>query len=212
MSAFLKIDPSILEEVKKTPEISIDNVSVGVSKTLGTLLSYLTYTSNADILEIGCGASSGFIYPYIRNNKFYIIDIDAKKIECVKSVFIQKLPDKISQVNFIADNSRWADLRNIKLDLLWIDGDHSLSSVASDFVRFMPLLNVGGYVLIHDYNSHVKLFGDFIISNQDSFGVKRILEIISSTNKDIFNDSLYAVLFFQKTSEQLTASPNPYTG
>lgn len=38
----------------------------------------------------------------------------------------------------------------IKIDLLFIDGDHSIDGVRSDLTRFAPHVNVGGFMALHD--------------------------------------------------------------
>jgi predicted O-methyltransferase YrrM len=37
-----------------------------------------------------------------------------------------------------------------KLDFLFIDGDHSLAGVKSDFEMYSPLVRPGGFVAFHD--------------------------------------------------------------
>jgi hypothetical protein len=44
---------------------------------------------------------------------------------------------------------RW----RVPLDLLIIDGDHSELGVAGDASLWIPHLNLGGYVIFHDYHS-----------------------------------------------------------
>ncbi len=41
-----------------------------------------------------------------------------------------------------------------KLDLLFIDGDHSLHGVAQDFVMYAPLVKPGGLIIFHDILEH----------------------------------------------------------
>ena len=40
-----------------------------------------------------------------------------------------------------------------KYDVLVIDGDHSYAGVKTDFENFAPLVRVGGYIILDDYNS-----------------------------------------------------------
>lgn len=209
----LELDQTILEKVKVIPKISTDGVGAGVGSVFGNLLSYLTEVSNSNILEIGCGQSSGFIYPHIKSNDFYIIDTNKEKLDYVYSRFIQELPDKISQVKFVLNDSRRIDLGDIKLDFLWIDGDHSLSAFINDFARFLPSLNIGGYVLAHDFNygypNGVSLFGEFIIKNQKAFGVRCFNRVKNYTKEDIIiGDSSLGLFLCSKVSHQFIASPN----
>lgn len=41
-----------------------------------------------------------------------------------------------------------------KLDLLFIDGDHSVAGVEEDFLMYMPLVRHGGLVVFHDIVRH----------------------------------------------------------
>ena len=45
-------------------------------------------------------------------------------------------------------------LRERKLDLLFIDGDHTYEGVKGDFERFSPLVRKGGMVVFHDIVEH----------------------------------------------------------
>jgi predicted O-methyltransferase YrrM len=42
-------------------------------------------------------------------------------------------------------------LRDLSVDMLWIDGDHSYDAVASDIRNFAPLVRAGGLICGHDY-------------------------------------------------------------
>ena len=214
----LNFDPIILKKVEELsqtmPEYSLYPIDGKVDDKVGLILSYLTYISNGDILEIGCGKSSNFIYSCLKKNKFYIIDINSDKINSVRKQFMQSLLGKISQVKFIVDDSRWVDLRNIKIDLLWIDGNHSLSAFINDFTKFLPLLNLNGYILAHDFThlggpkkDTIDLFGDFIVNNSEKFGISiisRITSLNSETEIAVFGKGLFMA---QKVSEKFTKEP-----
>ena len=44
---------------------------------------------------------------------------------------------------------------NIKsVDMLFIDGDHTMQGVIDDFINYKDLVNSGGYVIFDDYNDH----------------------------------------------------------
>jgi len=43
-------------------------------------------------------------------------------------------------------------LRGRKIDFLFIDGDHSIEGVQSDWNTFSPFVRSGGYVAFHDYD------------------------------------------------------------
>lgn len=50
----------------------------------------------------------------------------------------------------MAWSSTYADVPQ-RIDLLFIDGDHSLEQVRIDFDRFSPAVRLGGFCLMHDY-------------------------------------------------------------
>ena len=64
-----------------------------------------------------------------------------------------------SKITFVESDSKSyaADLRNMpnrpKFDLIFIDGDHSYEGCLSDLKDYMPMLEEGGYLVMHDYNS-----------------------------------------------------------
>ena len=44
---------------------------------------------------------------------------------------------------------------NIKsVDMLFIDGDHTMQGVIDDFINYKDLVNSGGYVIFDDYNDY----------------------------------------------------------
>jgi cephalosporin hydroxylase len=43
-------------------------------------------------------------------------------------------------------------LSNLKIDILFIDGDHAYNTVISDFENFYPFVKSGGYIVFDDYN------------------------------------------------------------
>lgn len=49
------------------------------------------------------------------------------------------------------------------LDLLFIDGDHSVQACTVDFQKYGPKLKVGGYLLFHDYDSKRKDLGPVFV-------------------------------------------------
>jgi cephalosporin hydroxylase len=42
-----------------------------------------------------------------------------------------------------------------KIDILFIDGDHSFNGVLADFTMYSDLVNIGGYIVFDDYNDSV---------------------------------------------------------
>lgn len=48
------------------------------------------------------------------------------------------------------DFAKVAKAENLKIDLLFIDANHSYESVRDDFMNFFPLVNNDGLILLHD--------------------------------------------------------------
>jgi predicted O-methyltransferase YrrM len=59
-----------------------------------------------------------------------------------------------NQVIEALSNSRVLGYTN-KIDILFIDGDHSFAGVMADYVMYSDLVKVGGYVVFDDYNDSV---------------------------------------------------------
>jgi predicted O-methyltransferase YrrM len=59
-----------------------------------------------------------------------------------------------NQVIDALSNSRILGYSN-KIDVLFIDGDHSLNGVLADFNLYSDLVNIGGYIVFDDYYDNV---------------------------------------------------------
>lgn len=59
-----------------------------------------------------------------------------------------------SEITLIAGDSRsndvWDKVKNLQVDLLFIDGDHSFSGVQSDLYKFSKLVGSGGIIVLDD--------------------------------------------------------------
>lgn len=172
-----------MRKVQSIKTLKIPNCNSEVSDIVGLLLSYLTHISSGSVVEIGCGASTGRIVPFLKENQaFYSIDADYEKLERIFSFIKKEKGEQLFPGKFIAEDSRSFDVRHINdrnVGLLWIDGDHSLSGIMNDISRFLPLLNIGGYLIAHDFRSGihsitpaVEFFCNFIIQNSEHFGLK----------------------------------------
>ena len=43
------------------------------------------------------------------------------------------------------------DLQELKIDILWIDADHSYKACRRDIEDWLPLIKKKGYIIFHDY-------------------------------------------------------------
>lgn len=65
-----------------------------------------------------------------------------------------------SIINLIQGNSYFdktetnfkEELNSHELDLLFIDGDHTLDGVKNDYVRYSKYVKKGGYIIFDDYH------------------------------------------------------------
>lgn len=83
------------------------------------------------------------IIEYKNNNNYY------KYIQGNSQT--QETKDKVVET---LSNSRVLGYTN-KIDVFFIDGDHSFDGVIADFNMYSDLVNIGGYVIFDDYNDIV---------------------------------------------------------
>jgi predicted O-methyltransferase YrrM len=86
-----------------------------------------------------------------------------------------------NQVIEALNNSRAIGYSN-KIDLLFIDGDHSLNGVLADFNMYSDLVSIGGYIVFDDYYDDVhspdvkKALDEIILPNLLDYEVIGTLE------------------------------------
>ncbi len=110
--------------------------------------------ANGTIVEIGTAqGGSAFIFNRAsspRGVKIYSFDI-APSSEAYANL-------KNTNVSIIAESSTtgartWMQTIRRPIDLLFIDGAHTLQHVFEDFNSWVPFLNPGGRIIFHDYDS-----------------------------------------------------------
>lgn len=57
----------------------------------------------------------------------------------------------LNKIEILQGYSKQFDSSFSKIDLLFIDGDHSIDGCRSDFELYAPKISVGGYIVLHDY-------------------------------------------------------------
>jgi cephalosporin hydroxylase len=145
-------------------------------------------------VEIGC-YNGGSACLALTNNKVecYSIDlgIPIDKQETIKT--INDLRPNSKHV-YIEGDSQKIEIFNLlksyidKIDVLFIDGDHSYKGVMNDFSLYNEILNSGGYILFDDYNDskHSPEVNRAVNDIVSSDIVKSNFEIIG-TIKNIYN-------------------------
>lgn len=118
---------------------------------LGVFGDYVLSCTQGDILEIGVGESSIYLTALARkyNRRIYLCDASPSKIDNPltvpgyldpnRTVFFPKESDKMFE-----------QIKDARIALAFIDGDHRYEQVKKDFDNLWPLLVENGYVFIHD--------------------------------------------------------------
>lgn len=110
--------------------------------------------NNINYLEIGAyGGASAILMLHNKNVKATSIDIGypikkEKVLEHVSMFF------KDNRFNYIQGNSHDHNVKKLiteKIDVLFIDGDHSFNGVTKDFEDYSPLVEKNGYIVLDDY-------------------------------------------------------------
>jgi predicted O-methyltransferase YrrM len=131
---------------------------------------------NTTIISIDLGEpiSKGVVFEnvlnYKNNNNYY------KYIQGSSQVIETK-----NQVIEALSNSRALGFTN-KIDLLFIDGDHSLNGVIADFNMYSDLVVIGGYIVFDDYYDDIhspdvkKALDEIILPNLVDYEIIGTLE------------------------------------
>ena len=165
----------------------------------------LKQKKNKNCLEIGLGTygSTHFLWRMIFNktitieyqkhriftftenmNKFY----NKFVLNDLKSKFIFGLSHQTTSVEKLDKI-----LKGEKLDLLFIDGDHTYRSVLADWLIYKNFVSKGGIIAFHD-----------CVGNDDGFGVPKLLKKIKSFDskiklKKIVNSKNFGIAYYYKS-------------
>ncbi len=115
------------------------------------------------IVEIGAylGRSTCFIAEAIKKKNVKLISIDTFEnqamTEGLKETFkeyFQNIYEYRSMINIIRGFSYDVvkDWEHLKIDLLWIDADHSYEGCKKDIEDWLPLVKKNSYIVFHDYH------------------------------------------------------------
>ncbi len=122
------------------------------------------------ILEIGTSEGGTlFFFTKFANPKAKIITIDLPIIRSYASYSPAKIPFfklyrlKKQKIHFLRKDSHQTStiknvkkiLKNSKLDVLFIDGDHTYEGVKQDFENFSPFVRRNGIIAFHDIVEHL---------------------------------------------------------
>jgi len=77
---------------------------------------------------------------------------DENNPEEIKRQFKANMAEANAKYNLMnVESSEASEGFDSKIDLLFIDGDHSYKGVKSDIKLWLPKVKIGGFVLFHDY-------------------------------------------------------------
>jgi MMP 1-O-methyltransferase len=139
---------------------------------------------NSTILEIGCfkGKSTYCLGQGLKNGKIKIIDpfdgsgdaasVDAYTVGVGKSSLYEEFMESMDKAGLVEKLEIFKGLSNQfigkfnAVDLLFIDGDHSIEWCRHDFENYSGLLKKNGLMLFHDYYESRKDLGPtFVVEN-----------------------------------------------
>jgi predicted O-methyltransferase YrrM len=131
-----------------------------IREEIGNLLYVLKDESPQNILEIGT-ANGGtlFMLSHIATKDSKIITIDMPTNSSILNTLFFQSFQKHNQKVFIINEDSHAEntkdkvmkiLKGEKVDVLFIDGDHTYEGVKKDFQMYFPLVKQQGLVVFHD--------------------------------------------------------------
>lgn len=162
---------------------------------LKDLINYTNF-DNLTVIEIGCytGESSSIFAENERVNKLYCIDpwvgnydnqdgaskSDMFAVEKQFNKIAEKYKDKIVKIKDTSSNAINYFIENdIKVDLVYIDGNHQESAVTEDITKYKPVIKQGMFISGHDWQTN---------------GVKNSIKKIFDKNPDkIFSDRSWII-------------------
>lgn len=133
---------------------------IGIGQNQDEFLRFLAYIDLANpvnVLEIGLrdGGTSFMFANSLKTCQHLIgVDIRLRNIQLLRSF----RPNRIQRQDFIrGESARPCSisrvkrcLRSTKLDVLFIDGDHSYCGIAADFSNYHQFVRDGGIIAFHD--------------------------------------------------------------
>jgi len=138
-----------------------------VPEEISALLFELSKTNNySNFMEIGsaAGGTSRLFNDFFNFKKMVIIDDNSHNKKMIKAR--EKQLAGLPLVEFVGDSqgvesNNFVRGLNIKLDILFIDGDHSYNGVKNDYNNHFEFVREGGYLIFHDTVSYPEV-GKFV--------------------------------------------------
>ena len=169
-----------------------------------------------NILEIGTykGESTKFLSELFNNSKIYTFDLPdndpiflssySREDPKVLDDFLKKRKKNLNSKNikFIQSNSFFIpELVSNIFDLIWIDGDHLLPTIAWDICNAYHLCKKDGWIMFDDIIKNTKTYKDGKYGSGDAYRILNFLE-----NKKVINNT-----YFYKRLKPSYLDPNSKT-
>jgi predicted O-methyltransferase YrrM len=138
---------------------------------------------NVNYVEIGCYAGgSACLVLQRKNTNVYSIDLGHPISPDIAIKNVNNFNTSDNLYEYIKGNSQSEEtLKTLKnfinhIDVLFIDGDHTLNGVKLDFNIYSPMVKSGGYIVFDDYNDmefspEVKIAVDELLSNLEGYDI-----------------------------------------
>jgi len=101
----------------------------------------------------------------------HISKVPVTKDVLLKNIDIFNIPHDRYEIleGYSTDKDILANMKGVKVSVLFIDGDHTYQGVKSDYELYAPVVEEGGYIIFDNYNDYfwpeVKLYCDELLSN-----------------------------------------------
>ena len=112
-------------------------------------------------------------YQYFRRDNL-AIDKTIKNLNCIKLLYKNNSVMSLIQGNTYFDKTEedFKKVCNYSLDLLFIDGDHTLDGVKNDFERYSKYVKKNGFIVFDDYHHEIiKNYCDKLFNNNNNYKV-----------------------------------------
>lgn len=112
-------------------------------------------------------------YQYFRRDNL-TISKTTKNLNHIKSLYNNNSVISLIQGNTYFDKTEedFNKICNYSLDLLFIDGDHTLDGVKNDFERYSKYVKKNGYIVFDDYHHEIiKNYCDELFNNNNNYKV-----------------------------------------
>jgi predicted O-methyltransferase YrrM len=179
-----------MEHTKKSLEITqkISNEMSGKTfhhhyHILYDIINLYPEEYNVNYVEIGCYAGgSACLVSQRKNTNVYSIDLGHPISPDIAIKNVNNFNTTNNLYEYIKGNSQSEETLNTlknfidHIDVLFIDGDHTLNGVKLDFNIYSPMVKSGGYIVFDDYNDmefspEVKIAVDELLSNLEGYDI-----------------------------------------